>query len=48
MNDAEHSVEGTRRWSWRAIGREAAFFASLIALYLLLSFVILPKLGFET
>lgn len=48
MNDVERSVESTRRWTWRAIGREVAFFAPLIGIYLLLSFVILPRLGFET
>lgn len=48
MTDTDRSVEGARRWSWRAIGREVAFFAALIGIYLLLSFVILPRLGFET
>jgi hypothetical protein len=48
MNDMDRSVGGARRWSWRAIGREIAFLAALIGIYLLLSLVVLPRLGFET
>ncbi len=48
MSEIEPSAPERRRRSWRAIGRDALFFVSLVAFYLLVAIFVLPRLGFET